>query len=226
MSNQKGFTLVEGLLFILIVAIVAFGGYTVWQNNKNENKDSSTTAQSESTESENSVDSNTGEASPETAPEPDNAPEGWQTYKGDGFSFIYPKAWDTLEDLSEDWQPARVAKAEGFEVGGGLGFKLAYNNIDSNWIITGLSRFPDDYKVGDEYDLENRVSDTGVVVYDYTSGDGPFSSTDLLFVIRNSMVKISLPSVCHDSGCSPESTYERAEIIDFSEQISKSVRIN
>lgn len=222
MSNQKGFTVVEGLLFTLIVVIVAFGGYNVWQNNKNKNTDSNTPAQTESTETTGSANSETKV----TAPEPDNAPEGWQTYKGDGFSFIYPKTWNTLEDLGDDWQPARIADAEGFEVGGGLGFKLTYNSKDSSWIIKGLSRFPDDYQVGDEYDLENRVSDSGVTVYDYTSGDGPFSSTELLFVAGDKMVTIGLPSVCRDSGCSPVSTYDRSEIISFSEQISKSVQVN
>jgi type II secretory pathway pseudopilin PulG len=42
MYKQKGFTLVEGLLIVLIVSVVGFAGYTVWNNQ--QNNDNSNTA--------------------------------------------------------------------------------------------------------------------------------------------------------------------------------------
>ena len=36
MNKQKGFSLVEGLLIILIVSVVSFAGYTVWNNNQED----------------------------------------------------------------------------------------------------------------------------------------------------------------------------------------------
>lgn len=42
---QKGFTLVEGLLVILVVAVIGFGGYYVWQNqNDKDTKENSLTS--------------------------------------------------------------------------------------------------------------------------------------------------------------------------------------
>lgn len=38
MNKQSGFTLVEGLLIVLILSVVGFAGYTVW--NQNQGKDS------------------------------------------------------------------------------------------------------------------------------------------------------------------------------------------
>jgi type II secretory pathway pseudopilin PulG len=37
MYKQKGFTLVEGLLIVLILSVVGFAGYTVWNNQQNKN---------------------------------------------------------------------------------------------------------------------------------------------------------------------------------------------
>lgn len=36
MNTQKGFSLVEGLLIILILAVVGFGGWYVWDSNNDE----------------------------------------------------------------------------------------------------------------------------------------------------------------------------------------------
>jgi type II secretory pathway pseudopilin PulG len=36
MNKQKGFTLLEGLLIVLILCVVGFAGYTVWNNNQDE----------------------------------------------------------------------------------------------------------------------------------------------------------------------------------------------
>jgi Tfp pilus assembly protein PilE len=36
MITQKGFTLVEGLLIVLILSVVGFAGYTVWNNQKDD----------------------------------------------------------------------------------------------------------------------------------------------------------------------------------------------
>lgn len=42
--NQKGFTLVEGLLIVLVIAVLGIGGYLVW--NKNQSKPAPATSQS------------------------------------------------------------------------------------------------------------------------------------------------------------------------------------
>jgi type II secretory pathway pseudopilin PulG len=42
MSKQKGFTLVEGLLIVLIISVVGFAGYTVWNNQQDDKNVNST----------------------------------------------------------------------------------------------------------------------------------------------------------------------------------------
>lgn len=66
-QNQQGFTLVETLLIILIVAVIGFGGYYVWHS---QHTSSSTTTKS-------------------------TAPAGWKTYISttDKFSTVYPATW-------------------------------------------------------------------------------------------------------------------------------------
>jgi hypothetical protein len=45
-KTQKGFALLEGLLIILILVIIAFGGYYVWHSQKNDNKNTTSISSS------------------------------------------------------------------------------------------------------------------------------------------------------------------------------------
>ncbi len=47
MKNQKGFTLVEGLLIVFVVAIMGFGGWYFWNNNQDENTEQVATTELE-----------------------------------------------------------------------------------------------------------------------------------------------------------------------------------
>ncbi|PJE65465.1 hypothetical protein COU91_01495, partial [Candidatus Saccharibacteria bacterium CG10_big_fil_rev_8_21_14_0_10_47_8] len=40
LKNQKGFTLIESLLVVLILAVVGFAGYYVWHTRHESNKSS------------------------------------------------------------------------------------------------------------------------------------------------------------------------------------------
>lgn len=45
MERQKGFTIVEGLLIVIVVTVVGFGGYTVLNNQRNKNTEEMETVQ-------------------------------------------------------------------------------------------------------------------------------------------------------------------------------------
>jgi len=48
--NQKGFTLIEGFLLTLVIAVIGFGGYSVWQNQQgNKGSKSAATSQLKTT---------------------------------------------------------------------------------------------------------------------------------------------------------------------------------
>ena len=45
MNVQKGFSLVEGLLIILIISVVGFAGYYVWNENQDDEPEQTETVQ-------------------------------------------------------------------------------------------------------------------------------------------------------------------------------------
>lgn len=89
--NQNGFGLVEGLLIAVIVLLLGFGGYYVW----NENQEEDMTSSSQESTKDNSMQS--GDSQPEQA---DATPEGWTNYENSqyGFSFSYPEEWGSVID--------------------------------------------------------------------------------------------------------------------------------
>ncbi len=73
--NQKGFTIIEVSLVLLVLAVAGFGGYYIWHTQKS-NK---TTA------------SSTNASAPTKVSTDPTA--GWQTYNDDFASFKYPSGW-------------------------------------------------------------------------------------------------------------------------------------
>ncbi len=68
--NEKGFTLVEGLLVAVLIAVIGFGGYYVWNENQDEetsmNEEISSSEENVQTPPENTDESNTSLSEPET----------------------------------------------------------------------------------------------------------------------------------------------------------------
>lgn len=93
MSKQKGFTVVEVLVVILIFSVVGFAAYLVWNNSRSEtpaSSDNSNTQQEESTDESQEAPADTEEES-ETST--------WQDESNSsvGYSFQYPEeaTWET-----------------------------------------------------------------------------------------------------------------------------------
>lgn len=81
-KTQKGFALIEGLLIILILAIIGFGGYYVWHSQKQT--DNSLTQANQVSQSKTSS----------------NAYVSWQTYADPAkiYSVKYPGDWETYNN--------------------------------------------------------------------------------------------------------------------------------
>lgn len=83
-SRQRGFGSVEGLLIIIIVLLVGFLGYYVYNARQDTKKAPAQTAANQVKASPNQ------KAGKTAAPV---VPAGWQKYDGGGFSFSYPAGW-------------------------------------------------------------------------------------------------------------------------------------
>lgn len=88
--NQKGFSVVEGLLVIIALTLVGGIGYYVYQSNQDKKTDNSVTSQT------NEQSSKQEEKSTDKGP----VHVGWKTYTSSAqkVSFEYPEGWFVRED--------------------------------------------------------------------------------------------------------------------------------
>jgi hypothetical protein len=93
-KNQKGFTVVEALLFILIVAVIGFGGYYVWHTQHNKKTPVTTTSTSSK--------SSTSTKPITTATTTPNPYAGWKQYCStyEKSCFKYPSTWTLTNECS------------------------------------------------------------------------------------------------------------------------------
>jgi hypothetical protein len=85
MHNQKGFSAVEAILIIVIIAAIGLGGWYVWKKQNTKDAHSTTNSQKQS-------ESSTKESAQEATPDPT---ADWVTYSNatGKFSFKHPAAW-------------------------------------------------------------------------------------------------------------------------------------
>lgn len=100
-NNQKGFTLIEGLLMLLVVSVIGFGGYYVWQNQQDENNSDTILTQ---------------EQTSKAVSQPSNSDpyKGWKTYAlhYEKLSFKYPSGW-TVSKQDENGRDSVSIKSPG-----------------------------------------------------------------------------------------------------------------
>lgn len=87
--KEKGFAHVALIaVAVIILALAAFGGWWVWEKNKEGRKTNDAAAQNTDQENEEKV----------------KAPEGWKLYQNNeaGFSFYYPPEWGDVKDKGSE----------------------------------------------------------------------------------------------------------------------------
>lgn len=129
MKNQKGFTLVEGLLIVLISSVVGFAGYMVWDNNKSE--DGSTEVTTE-TANETLAQPNESELKPEQQEEPPEVENS--------FSLDNVEAGDRVGSMTLVEKDLQSALFNGHtEVTGSYRVDIGDELLGSIWCIEELS---------------------------------------------------------------------------------------
>lgn len=82
-KNQKGFTLIEGLLAVIFLSLIGFIGYYVWHTNQKDNKTVNSTSLTEKTTAVNNY-------------------QGWKDYcsTNEKACFKYPTTWKVEDSCS------------------------------------------------------------------------------------------------------------------------------
>ena len=106
LKNQKGFALVEGLLIILILAVIGFGGYYVWHSqHKTTTATTTATSSKKASASAQKTSDNATVKIPEMGVEltvPDTLSDITYNYSVNDPAGGTPLAGDTFADLSTD----------------------------------------------------------------------------------------------------------------------------
>jgi hypothetical protein len=208
-KSPKGFTAVEALIIILVVAALAFGGWYVWNKN-NEDSTSNSSSQTTKTEDQSMM----------------NIPEGWKQYKNEdyGFSFYYPEKVGPLMEGDTGGNPdiltyvksvdnenafanytqsplyVRVDKKEGFTTSAAkYGPVLEFKN--GKWIVSsedGGDINNGGYDIGSEYKAQTVKTGEGNLVYNFSYTDEGCHRTVWVFQQEQAFVTITLPAVCAD----------------------------
>lgn len=151
MKNQKGFTLAEGLLFVLVLSVIGFAGYTVWDNNQEDEAEvvKVTQDQDASTISEDRDSVNEGVTA--------DPYKGWQegSFTLSDLTYKLPPNWEDVSDNTQfqdtefKYEEVKIKAADGFvltmsvnDLPRGYGYEpgnvvLEFMEIDSEnqWII-------------------------------------------------------------------------------------------
>lgn len=92
MKNEKGFTLVEGLLVALVLAIIGFGAFNVWTNNQDDDATSQITQKVTDKDVSESGQNSTEETDTENTFKP---PSDWNKNNNQklGISYYIPANW-------------------------------------------------------------------------------------------------------------------------------------
>jgi hypothetical protein len=236
-KNQSGFTVVEGLLIVLVIAIVAGTGWFVMQaKNKTNNtvKDDPVATITQNGPSENDI---TATPTEELVVDPS---VDYTEYKNSslGFAFSYPSQWGTLkaktgtESLIELESSeftftkvdkvqliVRADKAEGFKTFMGFGGPTFTPTASNNTYIWkyAFQAFGNAAGTPANEGFFTAVEGKNVTTYGMVAGDGCGSGAQWFFPVKSNFVGLNiLYSRCYEDDWNnkltqeEKTTYEKA----------------
>lgn len=226
------------IAILLFIAAIAFGGWWVWQKNKDENLKEIPNSSTQGNQNQEEV---------------LKLPDGFQFYENNefGFSFAYPKQLGPLtpgntagnsntllfihsEDNKNAFAPhtqsplyVQINKTDGFSTRSGkYGPILEYNN--GTWFVSskdGGSVLNGGHAIGSEYKPKIARTINGTPVYDLSFTDEGCYRTAWVFRLEPSFTTITLPVVCADEiGAIPQERLMRYE--EVSDQVLETLIIN
>lgn len=211
-KNQRGFSTIEALLIIVVLGLIGFAGWFMWQKN-NDNKTSDKQTKSSQKES------------PKETKKTFTVPEGYMTYTNEefGFSFAYPQEWGKLSPPSDSnfgyslmskyigdeplgtsrlqgWFGIDMAKTDSFTLSTGkYGASVAPTKVDGKyiWKVTRVNPANTTDKVGDTYPIKTTTGASGTTIYDSSSVDEGAHHSTWAFEAKGMFITVDLPAILH-----------------------------
>lgn len=208
-KNERGFSAVEALLIIIVVGLLAFGGWFVWHRHKTTTKPKSTTTTTSKT-------TTTTKKPPATKPAY-AVPTGYKVYESKdlGFKFVYPTNYGdfTAKDTStwasgtpnpvfvkgstDGFSLSVLASADAtfdtFKYGPSVGF------VGNDLIVKTVNPADDVNHVGQPYQgfpkLDEPVKQIGgVAVHLINGGNEGYTYHKYAFLLNGKAITLQLPS--------------------------------
>ncbi len=209
-KNQSGFSSIEVILVIVIVAAVSSIGWFVWHSKQTADKTLTPPASATPTFKKKVAVSQSAAV---------QIPSGWVWYSGDGFKFAYPDVYTPFATLTVDqssnqggvlsmWQSSIPGSAPFAGVSGRFvltEFKTTSSPVGTTkygptvkleggkWIITEVNPASSQYQVGAEYTEFVKATSNGIDTYTSKSGDEGGLSYHIIFVASGHLYNLSLP---------------------------------
>jgi hypothetical protein len=206
-KNQRGFSLIETVMMLLVVAAVVGVGFYVF---KNKSQNMTENSQTTTNETSNTV--------TETPKEEYVVPEDYVVYENKelGFKFIYPKAWGGLQTKSDANYAFSAATNDNDTTNSGDTLRLFANNTDSFsleavyhgaevkpiksdggyvWEVVEPNTQFETLTVGDSYEPQPKVvlEKDELKVYEFPNAHANAVWSALAFSVKDTFVAIVTP---------------------------------
>jgi type II secretory pathway pseudopilin PulG len=235
-KQQDGFSLPHILLVLVLVGIIGFAGWRVYESQKATNKSLDNAANA----------SNVVKPGEKQAAEEYKVPEGYTVYenKNLGFKFAYPEKWGQLQDKSGKFESSQISdgyiagtlKISSSPIGNfvfepvskGAVVKAEVTGNDVAWKVSDPNTESEKYKAGDLYSAPKVIFErNSLKVYDFPNAHATASWRKFVFKVGDNFILIETPSSAPAVAGQTQAEFDALVAKDQAvfDQIGKSIRI-
>lgn len=207
-KNQDGFSIVEGLLLLVIVGLIGFIGWYVWHAKQNTDKNLK-------------VSDSSTPIKPGTAIKPvfSKLPTDFNEYKNDtyGLRMGYPSVAGTMVENMGTGTIFQASTPRLYDadknLDGGYQLRIYDKNTftfdtakygatikpeGNKWVITAVNPADTEYKVGDQYKMTQKKINGGVA-YEFTDNEEGYPTVQWIIELGKGYVVVAIPRLTtHD----------------------------